>query len=63
MCLCTSIGCSFLAKHSLVVLEQGLDGDTLCLNVRELPLNVHRTHNGRREDDSEVKRSHLDMCQ
>jgi hypothetical protein len=46
-------------KHSFVVLEKRLNGNTLLLNVGKFALDVHGTHDSRGEYDSDVERSHL----
>jgi hypothetical protein len=54
---------SFFTKDRFVVLKQGLDGDTLLLNISEFSLNVHWTHDGRCKHDRKVERSHLEPSQ
>jgi hypothetical protein len=49
-------------KHSLVVLEKRLNGNALLLNIGKFALDVHRSHDGRGENDSDVERGHLAGC-
>lgn len=51
-----------VTKNGLVVLKKRLHGNALRLNVGELALNIHGSHNGWGENDSNVQRRHLKTC-
>jgi hypothetical protein len=50
---------SLIIEHILVVLQKRLDGDSLLLNVAELALDIHGSHDCWREHDGDVERGHL----
>jgi hypothetical protein len=50
---------SIITEDALVVLKQRLDSHTLRLDIRELALDVHRSHNGRSKNHCEIERRHL----
>lgn len=49
-------------KHILVVLQQSLYRNPLLLDIAELSLDVHGTHDGGSKHDSKVERRHLGLC-
>jgi hypothetical protein len=50
---------SLFTEHSLVVLQQRLHSNSLLLDVGELALDVHGSHDGGSEDYGKVQGSHL----